>query len=285
MSDACGSGVPAKKIRLIATDLDGTLLRSDDTVSARTRAALEAAEAAGLVIVFVTGRPVRWLDDVVDETGHTGVAVGANGAVIYDLCTERVVAAHTLDVAATRELAHDIRCAFPDVAFAVESLGGFAAEPDYVHDWTINPRLDRHGRRVPDPATGDLRTISAAPALKLLAKDRGADVDDFLDAATAVLAGRASVTHSSSFGLIEVAAPGVSKATGLAEVAATHGISRDEIVAIGDMPNDVPMLQWAGTSYAVANAHPAARLAADRVIAGNDDDAVAGVIETVLARL
>lgn len=273
------------KIRLIATDLDGTLLRSDETVSARTRAALKAAEAAGLVVVFVTGRPVRWLDDVVDQTGHLGVAVGANGAVIYDLHAERVVTAHPLEIGATRELAHDIRTAFPDVAFAVESLTGFAAEPQYVHDWTINPRRDRHGQPVPDPATGDLRTISSVPVLKLLAKDRRVDVDEFLSAVTEVLAGRGTVTHSSSFGLLEIAAPGVSKATGLAEVAATHGIERDEIAAVGDMPNDVPMLEWAGTSFAVANAHPAARAAADRVIASNDEDAVAAVIESVLARL
>lgn len=273
------------KIRLIATDLDGTLLRSDETVSARTRAALKAAEAAGLVVVFVTGRPVRWLDDVVDQTGHLGVAVGANGAVIYDLHAERVVTAHPLEIGATRELAHDIRTAFPDVAFAVESLTGFAAEPQYVHDWTINPRRDRHGQPVPDPATGDLRTISSVPVLKLLAKDRRVDVDEFLSAVTEVLAGRGTVTHSSSFGLLEIAAPGVSKATGLAEVAATHGIERDEIAAVGDMPNDVPMLEWAGTSFAVANAHPAAQAAADRVIASNDEDAVAAVIESVLARL
>lgn len=272
-----------RRIRLVATDLDGTLLRSDGTVSARSRSALEAADAAGLVVVFVTGRPARWLDDVVEQTGHLGVAVGANGAVIYDLKTETVVSAHVIAVDTLRALATEIRAAFPDVSYAVESLDGFAAEPGYIHDWEINPRLDRRGNAVASPPIGDITVITAKPALKLLAMDRGADVDEFLSSADALLAGRASVTHSSSFGLLEIAAPGVTKATGLAEVAARHGITADEVVAIGDMPNDIPMLQWAGTSYAVGNAHPAARAAAGEVVGTNNEDAVAAVIEAVLA--
>jgi len=94
-------------------------------------------------------------------------------------------------------------------------------------------------------------------------------------------AGRRS-RHSSTFGLLEIAAAGVTKASGLAELAASHGITPDEVAAIGDMPNDVPMLQWAGASYAVANAHPAALAAADEVLASNDEDAVAVLIETLL---
>jgi Cof subfamily protein (haloacid dehalogenase superfamily) len=272
-------------IKLVATDLDGTLLRSDGTVSSRTRAALEAAEAAGLVVVFVTGRPPRWLDDVVEQTGHLGVAVGANGAVIYDLRTEEIVQAHTIEVDAVHAVAAEIRVAFPEVAYAVEYVDGFAAEPDYVHDWEVNPRTDRRGNPVPPPAIGTITEIARRPVLKLLAKDRGVEADEFLSSADALLAGRASITHSSSFGLLEIAAPGVTKASGLAQVAARHGIAPHEVVAIGDMPNDVPMLQWAGRSYAVGNAHRAARAAADQVVGTNDEDAVATVIETVIEAL
>jgi Cof subfamily protein (haloacid dehalogenase superfamily) len=271
-------------IRLLATDLDGTLLRMDGTISARTRAALQAAESAGLVIVFVTGRPVRWLDDVIEQTGHLGVAVGGNGAIVYDLHDAQVLAAHPLAPDDARKVAVDIRRRFPEVAFASESLDGFAAEPAYVHDWAINPNLDRYGRPLPKPAVGDLETVTGQPLLKLLAKDRGADVDEFLTSVDALLAGRATATHSSSFGLLEISAPGISKATGLAEVAALHGIEREEIAAIGDMPNDIPMLEWVGTSYAVSNGHPAARAAAQQVVGSNDDDAVASVIESILAR-
>jgi hypothetical protein len=270
-------------VRLLATDLDGTLLRRDDTVSDRTRAALRAAEDGGLLVAFVTGRPTRWLDDVIEETGHLGVAVGANGALVYDMRTEELLSAHYLSPELLRELTDELRAAFPGVRFAVEYGAGFAGEPEYVHDWEINPRLGRRGLPLPPPMTGTIEEIIAAPGVKLLAKDRDADADEFLRAASALLAGRASITHSSSFGLLEIAAPGISKATGLAELAAMHGIEAADVVAVGDMPNDVPMLEWAGRSYAVANAHPAARAAADAVIGRNDDDAVAVLIEDLLA--
>ncbi len=271
-------------IKLVATDLDGTLLRSDGSVSPRTRAALEAAEAAGLVVVFVTGRPPRWLDHVVAETGHLGVAVGANGAVIYDLHDERVVRARTLAPEIALEVAHDVRARFPEVSYAVEYLDGFAAEADYVHDWKINPAVDRQGNPMPSPRIAPLREIVDQPVLKVLAKDRGREVDEFLALAGTLLGGRASITHSSSIGLLEIAAPGVTKATGLAEVAASHDVAASEVVAIGDMPNDIPMLEWAGRSCAVANAHPAVRAVAEEVVGSNDEDAVAVLIESVLAR-
>ena len=267
---------------MVATDLDGTLLRSDGSVSARTRAALESAEAAGLLIAFVTGRPPRWLDAVIEDTGHVGVAVGANGAVLYDMATEEVLSEHTLDVATQVELTGLLRARFPKAGFAVEYGDGFACEPGYVHDWDINPRTDRRGNPIPPPLFGTLDEILVRAAIKVLIEDRESDVDDFLSGAQELVGERATITHSSSFGLLEISAPGITKATGLAELAARHDIQPAEIVAIGDMPNDVPMLEWAGRSYAVSNGHPAARAAADEVIGSNDEDAVATVIESLL---
>jgi Cof subfamily protein (haloacid dehalogenase superfamily) len=268
---------------MLASDLDGTLLRSDGTVSARSRATLHAAFDAGLLIAFVTGRPPRWLDEVAEATGHLGVAVGANGAVLYDLAAEQIISSRALDPAELATLTGELRAAFPAVQFAVEYGESFGAEPGYVHEWAINPVTDRRGRPIAPPVIGDLASIISRPGVKLLAKDRGADADEFMASADKLLAGRATVTHSSTFGLLEIAAAGVTKATGLAELAASHGIAPDEVAAIGDMPNDVPMLQWAGASYAVANAHPAALAAADEVLGSNDDDAVAGLIERLLA--
>jgi Cof subfamily protein (haloacid dehalogenase superfamily) len=271
-------------IKLVATDLDGTLLRSDGTVSDRSRAALRAAAADGLLVAFVTGRPPRWLDDLVDETGHVGVAVGANGAVLYDMATERIVASHLLEVELMQRLTRELRTTFPRVQFAVEFGHAFAAEPEYVHDWQINPAYDRRGQVIDPPRVGELAEILDGPAVKLLAKDRAAGADDFLTAATQVVGERATITHSSSFGLLEISAPGVTKASGLAELAQSHGVSADEVAAIGDMPNDLPMLAWAGRSYAVANAHAAVRETADEVVASNDEDAVAALIESLLTR-
>ncbi|HEY8300967.1 MAG TPA: Cof-type HAD-IIB family hydrolase [Jatrophihabitans sp.] len=271
-------------IELIATDLDGTLLRSDGSVSQRTREALAAAQDAGLVVVFVTGRPPRWLHPVVESSGHVGVAVGANGAVIYDVQSEQVVHSFPLQPLTATTVAAGISARFPDVAYAVEYVDGFAAEPAYIHDWAVNPPRDQHGNPVPPPRTGPLDQIADRPLLKLLAKDHGLDVDDFLATANDVIGPDASITHSSSRGLLEIAAAGVTKASGLAHVAEMHGITADRIAAIGDMPNDVPMLRWAGISYAVGNAHPAARAAADEVVGTNDEDAVALVVEQALAQ-
>ncbi|MDT4997364.1 MAG: hypothetical protein QOD45_1432, partial [Pseudonocardiales bacterium] len=225
---------------MVATDLDGTLIRSDGTISSRSLAAIKAAADAGLLVVFVTGRPPRWLDDVADSTGHVGVAVGANGAVLYDLASEEVLLAHWLEPPVLEALTSDIRAAFPDVAFGAEYGDGFGAEPAYVHDWAINPPAVRGGRVVAPPFVGALSEVISRPAIKLLVKDRGADVDEFLASASTLLGGRATITHSSLFGLLELAAPGVDKGTGLAELAARSGIAPAEVVAIGDMPNDVP---------------------------------------------
>ena len=275
-------GLSTAGIRLIATDLDGTLLRSDETVSDRTRAALQAATAAGLVVAFVTGRPPRWLDDVIDETGHVGIAVGANGAVLYDMADQTLLSVRALPPELMREIGDELRGQFPDVQFAVEYAAGFAAEPGYVHDWQVNPRRDRQGRPIPAPAMGALAEITGDPGIKLLAKDRSAQPDRFLAAATELLGDRATITHSSSYGLLEIAAAGVTKATGLAELAARHDIRREDILAVGDMPNDIPMLEWAGHSFAVANGHASAKAAAAVTVGRNDEDAVASLIERVL---
>jgi Cof subfamily protein (haloacid dehalogenase superfamily) len=280
---AQSAGRAAEPVRLVATDIDGTLLRSDGTVSDRTRAALHAAADAGLLVAFVTGRPPRWLDVLVEQTGHLGVAVGANGAVIYDMGSEEILAAHLLDQRLMLDIGRELRAAFPRVQFAVEYGRGFAGEPGYVHDWAINPPYDRRGVPIAPPRVGSFEEITDEPGVKLLAKDRQVDADRFMADAIRLIGDRATVTHSSSFGLLEISAPGVTKATGLAEVASAHGIPAAEVVAIGDMPNDLPMLQWAGRSYAVANAHPEVRAVADEVVASNDEDAVARLIESLLA--
>jgi len=276
------TGGQNRGVRLFASDLDGTLVRSDGTVSDRTRAALKAAVGAGLIVAFATGRPPRWLHEIGDATGHTGVAVSANGAVIYDLETETVLLAHQLDPPLLAEITSGLRAAFPAVRFGVEYGLNFGYEPGYRHDWEISPTHDRRGNPIAPPLVADLAEIISRPGVKLLAKHRDLDPDTFRAQASRLLDGRATVTGSSSTALLEIARSGVTKATGLAEIAATHGIGPDEVAAIGDMPNDVPMLQWAGHAYAVANAHPSVLAVVDEVLPSNDDDGVATLIERLL---
>jgi len=260
--------------RLVASDLDGTLLRSDMTLSDRTIDVLARIEAAGVPFVMVTGRPPRWMASVAELTGHRGLAVCANGALLYDLHTERVVQAHLLDAEAATGVVEALRRDLPGISFAVEKgpvegmPGGFARERVYV------PRWDNG-----EVAVEDLDVMLASGTVKLLARFDGMDSDDLLAAARQSLGETAQLTHSSNDGLLEISAVGITKASGLAAFAEQHGIAAAEVIAFGDMPNDLPMLSWAGRSVAMAHAHPEVLEAADETTVSNDADGVAVVLE------
>lgn len=268
-----GSGTA--RPRLVATDLDGTLVHSDGTLSSRTRAALRMAEDAGAVVVFVTGRPLRWAREVFDHVGDHGLAIVSNGALVWDVAADRPFLERGIGPAVGLEACGLLRDAVPGTTYAVEEVGGIALEPDF---------LERHP--VPDGARrGRLAQIFAAPALKLLARHEELAPQEFWDLARAAIGDRLEITWSSSSSLLEMSAAGVTKATTLALLASRRGIGPDEVVAFGDMPNDLPLLEWAGTSYAMANAHPTVRAVADHVAPANDEDGVARVLEELFAGL
>jgi len=261
-------------LRLVATDLDGTLLRSDGTVSDRTVAALRLVEARGAMVVLVTGRPPRWMRSVAAAVGHAGLAVCANGAVVYDLHDERVLESFPLDVEAAQAVAAAVRAAIPGVHFAIETADrGFAHEPGYL------PRVDSAAPFSRAP----LDELLTAPVVKLLIRHGTLDPDTLLASAREVADGLAELTHSSRDGLLEVSATGVTKATTLARLAAARGIGADGVVAFGDMPNDLPMLAWAGTAYGMGNAHPDVLEAVDLVAPDHDQDGVAVVLENLFS--
>lgn len=262
-------------MRLVATDLDGTIVRPDGTVSARTVATLAAVEDAGVPLVLVTGRPPRWMRPVVEATGHRGVAICANGGVVYDLHTERILEAFLLPVDAGQEAVRRIREVMPRAVFAVETGAGFSHDPGYRPRWAV-PDLVR---------VAPAEELVAAPVVKLLVRDEDSDGDAMLALARQVLGGLVEVTHSNPHDcLLEISALGVSKATTLARVAAEHGVEAADVLAFGDQPNDLPMLAWAGTAYAVANAHPEVLAAVPLHTASVDEDGVAQVLENLLAR-
>jgi Cof subfamily protein (haloacid dehalogenase superfamily) len=256
--------------RLVATDLDGTIIRRDGSISDRTRETLARVEQAGAVLVLVTGRPPRWMSPVVQALGHRGLAVCANGAVVYDLHTESVVRHSSMSPKDAADVIEALRRDVPGIAFAVERHDtGFAHESSYVPRWDSS-----------DPkSVAPVEELVAAGVVKLLARHDDMNADELLATAHRSVAGLGTLTHSSSDGLLEISAAGVSKASGLASLAADHGIDPTDVVAFGDMPNDLPMLAWAGLGIAVANAHPEVLAAADEVTASNDDDGVAQVLD------
>ncbi|MER8094368.1 Cof-type HAD-IIB family hydrolase [Streptomyces goshikiensis] len=266
--------------RLIATDLDGTLLRDDKSVSPRTVAALAAAEEAGIEVFFVTGRPARWMDVVADHVHGHGLAICANGAAVVDLHAGREfvqVRALPRDTALT--VVNALRAAAPGTSFAVERTTGINYEPNYP------PFFQDPGATVAtaEKLLHEEPDTTAAPVLKLLAHHAELSPDEFLTLARSAAGDHASITRSSPTALLEISGLGISKASTLELCCAERGISPAEVVAFGDMPNDVEMLRWAGTSYAMGNAHPDVIAAASGRTVANNEDGVAVVIERIIA--
>lgn len=262
---------------LIGCDVDGTLLNDEEALSPRTRAAVHAAVAGGAHFVLATGRPPRWIRPVVEALGFAPMAVCANGAVIYDPEHDMVLSAQTLSVDTLAVLADIARQVIPGVGLAVERIGErahdtatpqFISSPGYEHAW-LNP----------DNTEVSFDDLLSAPAIKLLIRKAGALSADMAAALAGHIGDEGDVTYSTNNGLLEILPRGISKASGLREVAEPLGIAESQVVAFGDMPNDVPMLLQAGLGVAMGNAHPEAVAAADEVTAPNSADGVAQVLE------
>jgi Cof subfamily protein (haloacid dehalogenase superfamily) len=268
---------------MLACDLDGTVVRSDGTISPRTLAALAACEAAGVLVVFVTGRPPRWMPAVAAATGHRGVAICGNGAVVVDLATEEIIEVHPLNRPAVLRVAQTLRAALPGAAFAVETTAGYRQEPGFrTHRGWLDP--SRPAALRPQIAPLEELLGDDPVVLKLLCRAESLRADAMVALARELVDGDVEPVHSDSTDcLLEMSAAGISKATTLSALAAGHGIGAEQVVAFGDMPNDVPMLHWAGTGYAMADGHPEAIAAADAVAPPCGRDGVAVVLEGLLA--
>ncbi|MEH1101000.1 Cof-type HAD-IIB family hydrolase [Micromonospora sp. CPCC 205561] len=259
--------------RLVATDIDGTLLRDDRTLSAHTADVLARLAARGTPVVLVTGRPIRWLRMVYEQLAEPLPAICANGAVVYDPVADEVLRADPLAPQLLAEVARRLRAEVPEISFAVEIVDSrqMRHEAHYPLRWDADHDAIR--------AVETPEELLAAPAVKLLARGAEQDPDAFVALVAGALEGLAEATHSSYSGLVEISAAGVTKAAGLAWYCARLGIDARDVLAFGDMPNDVPMLAWAGRGVAVANAHHAVLEVADEVTAANSVDGVAAYLE------
>jgi HAD superfamily hydrolase (TIGR01484 family) len=263
--------------RLVATDVDGTLLDPDDRVTPRATAVIDRLIAADVEFVLVTGRPPRWIPPIVAQLPAARLAVCANGAVLYDAVDDRVLWSRTLAADTLVELAEATAEVLPGSGLAVERVGEraddssvelFVAEPDYVHAWPN-----------PDHASVERAALLTEPAIKMLARAPDLSSDAMVAALTPVIGHLADLTFSHPRGLVEMSPPGVTKATGLAEVARELGVDAADVVAFGDMPNDLAMLAWAGRPYAVASGHPAVLAAVTGRVLPPEQDGVARELE------
>lgn len=260
--------------RVVATDCDGTLLRTDGTVSGCARDVLAGCAAAGITVVLVTARPPRWMDELGD-LGVSAVALCGNGAFTYDVGARRIVGTRLMPPPLLGELLRDLKAALPDAALATESVRGFAREPAFV----------RHNERADGEwLVGGIDDLAAEPAGKILVRHTDWTTEQISDRVAAVVGDRAEVAHSGAIQMGEVTGRGVTKALALSTWCGEQRppVDPEQVWAFGDMPNDIPMLTWAGRAHAVANAHADVLALADEVVPSNDEDGVARTLASLL---
>ena len=269
--------------KLVASDLDGTLLTSEGVVSPRTRAALDACWAAGIPVVGVTGRGPRLLDSVRTALDGRGIAVLAQGGFVVDLERDEVLRTVGLPREQATEVIERIESVAGDLILAVED----AAEQAEAYA----PLRVQHGFDWPYPEPAHLlprhQVLPSGAVLKVFLRSPTLGQDELLARARRVVdPAEAEVTHA-GLGFIEVLPPGVTKATGLAVALDRYDAGFGDVLVFGDMPNDLPMIgavtEAGGRAVAVANAHPAVRAAAGGLTGGHDADGVARYLEAVLA--
>ncbi|MGH3681270.1 MAG: HAD family hydrolase [Natronosporangium sp.] len=266
--------------KLLVTDLDGTVVRSDDTVSAYTHEVFARVRAAGVPVVGATGRGPRLLDLTRENLPSAGHLVMAGGGRVLDLLngTPVTLADHRLDGAAVAELLVELEAVAGPLRVMVEPL-----DHPYAVLWgDLDPNWPWPQRVVFKPRAEAL----AGPVIKAFVQtDGGADPDGLLALARRVVSPAVASLTQAGLGFVEICPPGVDKATGLAVVAESLGVDPADVLVFGDMPNDVPMFRWAGWGrVAVGNAHPQVLELADEVTGTNDQDGVAVWLDRLLSR-
>ena len=261
--------------KLIATDLDGTIVTHDGVISERTIAAFQRARELEVEVFFVTGRPPRWMPEIREAFGF-GRAICGNGAMLYDLMGDAVLEEWLVEVPDQLETVTRLRKSIDQVSFAVESHNYFHREKAYIPRWDVG--LDNIGVHA-------IEEVIKSPALKMLARcsQQNLSSDEMLEIALKELDGLVTVTHSNPHdSLLEISALGVSKGATLARMAARLGIDAADCVTFGDNPNDFSMLEWAGRSYAMSSGHPDGAQYAKSIAAPCEEDGVAIAIEALL---
>jgi Cof subfamily protein (haloacid dehalogenase superfamily) len=266
--------------KLVATDLDGTIVRNDDTVSAYTHEVLDRVRAAGIPIVGATGRGPRLTELTRNDIRDADFLVMANGGRVVDQTDPLdplVLRDARLPGRVLAPVIAELEAAVGPLTVMVEALDGHDdplwGDPDPA--WRYPDRFEPRARA--DCFAGDV--------IKAFARAPGHDVDELLAAAARIIPPELANVTQAGLGFIEILPPGVDKATGLAVVAEAIGVDPGDVLVFGDMPNDLPMFGWAGWGrVAVANAHPLVRAAADEITSSNEEDGVAGYLDRLLSR-
>lgn len=257
-------------MRLVATDLDGTLLRPDGTVSQRTVCAIRAARDAGLHVIPITGRPPRVTWDIAREAGVGPLGVCSNGAVVVDISAMEVIEIETIGADVAAGIVTMLREIFPGAVFAVEEMDSFTHEAGFIEtSWGW-----REGTEIVD----DIIQAVTSACLKLIVRRPGWSAATLLAQLEEQVAEKGHVT-SSGLDWVEIGAAGISKAYATERVCRRLGIAVGEVLAIGDNHNDLTVLAWAGRAAAPANAIEEVLATVQMVLPPNEEDGVAQLLE------
>lgn len=264
-------------IRLIASDLDGTLLRPDKSIATATRTALRQAADSGAVVVAATGRqtgslPAELLDCAVSHL------VGANGAIGIDLVTGEVLFEAALPAATVADIADFFAQNMPDARLSAsrEQGGYYLIEPGYLDLVQAHEKLPvgflRPGSREDVVGQDTLKMSIRHPSLS------GEQMREALNGSG--LTGFHATTSGAPF--LEIGGAGVTKASGLARLCERLGVPAAAVLAFGDAGNDAELLSWAGWGVAMGNATAELQAIADQITTTNIDNGVAKVVEEFL---
>ena len=257
---------------LVASDIDGTLLLNWKPISTATIDAIHRCQDAGIPFVLVTGRPMRWLAPIADQIPDLGRVVCVNGAVVYDIASQSVVDAHTIDAQSLTEIIAAVRVDHPEARFAYETLNGGFIDREFV---TGRPQEAR--------IIDDVSELAGEDVVKVLVRLATSDSQAMHDLIDPLVDGTCHASFSEpDNGLVELAPFGITKAKTLEDLCDHLGVGRSQVMAFGDMPNDIEMLSWAGHGVAMGNALGSVKAIAAAVTDEVDDDGVARYLDAVL---
>jgi Cof subfamily protein (haloacid dehalogenase superfamily) len=258
-------------IKLIASDLDGTLVADLRTISPRTQAAVKAAMDQGVQFTIATGREYPMTERFVKMLGLTAPTICYQGALVYNPVTQSTVASDSMPVPLAHQL---ITLARRDNL----SLHLYLENTAYTENVTPQSKTIFAGIGTPVVPVDDLKQAVTRPPVKGIIVHPAAETDAVMDSLRKELNGQISVFRSLDT-LIELTSPQVSKGNALAKLAAHFGIDQSEVMAMGDQDNDIDMLKWAGVGVAMGNASAGAKAAADVIAPSITEDGAAWAIE------
>jgi Cof subfamily protein (haloacid dehalogenase superfamily) len=263
--------------KLIATDLDGTLVRNDDSVSAYTHEVLDRVRAAGIRIVGATGRGPRLTSLTRRDIRVADFLVLAQGGWVLDQAESVYLLRSRLSGPALAEVLARLEAEVGRLSVMVEALEHDDSPlwGDFDPTWRYPVVVERRPRA--ECLTGDV--------IKAFARSFDHHVDELLEIAHRIVPPEVASVTQAGLDYVEICPANVNKGTGLAVVAESVGVDPQDVLVFGDMPNDLPMFAWAGWGrVAVSNAHASLMAMADEVTLSNDEDGVAVYLDKLLSR-